>query len=120
MPDMEFTLAPLASVPAIVQPNGAAPSPESLTGSEKVTSILSGAAAFADSTVGAMPSATGMPERADSGLSGATGKVRYCATVLRCWKEPRAALKSALEDALSSMSPEPEPGSAPTSVPDVS
>ena len=91
MLDMELTSAPPASVPDIVQPNGAAPAPDSRTSSENSTQTELREVAVADSTYGAAPSDTGMFWRAASAL-----------------------------DDESAMAPEPEPGSVPTSVPDVS
>ena len=89
------------------------------TGSENVTVILSVPLDSASSIAGAMPSET----EADwlcMGLSRAVGYVRACARPPRSLYSPKNLATCVNKDALSRMSPPPEPASAPTSIPDVS
>ena len=115
---LETTTCEAASVPDTDQPCAVAS--DMLRGSLKVTLISVSETAAADDIVGAMPSDTGMLWRASRALAGGeAGNVRCCETELR-WTVPLGPAKEVEEDALSAMSPEPEPESAPTSVPDVS
>ena len=116
---IEDTDTEAASAPDIVQPVGGLES-DMRTASENPTVISLRSVASADTMRGAMPSDTGMFWRLASGLSCATGNVRYCETALRCRGGPCCTGNVVLSDALSAMSPEPDPASAPTSAPEVS
>ena len=122
MPDMDATAVPPASVPDIVQPNGAAP--DSRTGSENATVIVLREVTVADSTV--VRSDTGLSSEAaialsvssvlsvtapapmsSSGLESASNEARCCAVSVNFIETPSVWPGSSLP--VSFMPPEDEP-----------